>query len=268
MVDPLRQLGAELESLDRAVRKIKALHVNVKDTKENVRATIYRYFNERRPGLVNSVGDDSVLTRLDSEMHELLRCTQQRTSVKDYRDLLRRAHEALSELELRLIRPKPQASAPPTHNRQHQQILEMLEGVCPSAGRSFRQGLNDFSDADRRSWRGTAVEFREALREVLDQLAPDEQVKAQPSYKQEPNIDGPTMKQKAVFVLKSRRPKDPQVKAFVEAIDVVENLIGKFVRAVYTRSALSVHTPSSRDDVRRIRDYVSLVLVELLEVSL
>lgn len=268
MIGPLHQLGAELESLARAVRKIKALHVNVKNIKENVRATIYRYFNERRTGLANSVGDDSVLTRLDSEMHELLRCTQRRTPVKDYQHILRRAHEALSELELRLIRPKPQALAPPTHDGQYQKILETLDRVCPSAGRSFQQGLNDFSDVDRRSWRGTAVEFREALREVLDQLAPDKAVTAQPGYKQERDTDGPTMKQKAVFVLKSRRPKDPQVKAFTEAIDVVENLIGKFVRAVYARSSLSVHAPTSCDEARRIRDYVSLVLVELLEVSL
>ena len=268
MIDALRQLEAELATLTRAVRKIKALHVNAKDAKENVRATVYRYFNEWRPGLVNSVGGDSVLTRLDSEMHELLRCTQRRTPVKDYQDLLKRAHEALSELEMCLIKPKPQELVSPTYNGQHQKILEMLEKVCPSAGRSFQQGLNDFSDQDRRSWRGTAVEFREALREVLDQLAPDEQVRVQPGYKQEPDTDSPTMKQKAVFVLKSRRPKDPQVKAFAEAIDIVENLIGKFVRAVYTRSTLSVHTASSRDEVGRIRDYVSLVLVELLEVSL
>ncbi len=267
MTDQLRQLEAELGLLDQAVRKVKARHINVKGIKESVRATIYRYFDESRLGLVNPASDNSALSRLDSEMQELLRCTQRRTPVKDYRDLLKRAHGALSELELYLISPRPQASAPPTDG-QHHEILETLEKICPSAARSFQQGLSDLFDPTRKSWRGTAVEFREALREVLDQLAPDDQVMTQPGYKQEPDTDGPTMKQKAMFVLKSRRPKDPQVKAFAGAIDVVENLIGKFVRAVYTRSTLSVHTASSRDEVGRIRDYVSLVLVELLEVSL
>lgn len=266
MTDQLRQLRGELESLDRAVLQLKALHVNVKDIKEEVRAAVYRYFRDWRPGLVSAVGDDSIFTRLDSEMQELLRCTQRRTLVKDYRDFLRRARESLSELELRLIKPKPKASASPTYDGQHQRILQTLERVCPSASRSFQQGLDDLSDTDRKSWRGTAVEFREALREVLDQLAPDGQVMAQPGYKQEPDANGPTMKQKAVFVLKARRPKDPQVKAFAEAIDVIENLIGKFVRAVYTRSSLSVHTDPSPEEARRVRDYVSLVLVELLEV--
>ncbi|NBV25323.1 MAG: hypothetical protein EBS05_25845 [Proteobacteria bacterium] len=75
------------------------------------------------------------------------------------------------------------------------------------------------------------------------------------------------MKQKAIFILKSRRPKDPQVKAFGDAIDVVEELIGKFVRSVYTRSSVAVHVADSKEEAKKVRDYVALVLGELLEVK-
>jgi hypothetical protein len=75
------------------------------------------------------------------------------------------------------------------------------------------------------------------------------------------------MKQKAIFILKSRRPKDPQVKAFGDAIDVIEELIGKFVRSVYTRSSVAVHVADSKYEAKKVRDYVALVLGELLEVK-
>ncbi len=75
------------------------------------------------------------------------------------------------------------------------------------------------------------------------------------------------MKQKAVFVLRARRPKDPQTKAFKDAIDVVEGLIGNFARSVYTRSSVAVHVADSKDEASKVRDYVTLVLVELLETG-
>jgi predicted pPIWI-associating nuclease len=118
----------------------------------------------------------------------------------------------------------------------------------------------------RSSWRGTAVEFREALREVLDQLAPDAEVEAQSNFKREPDTKG-TMKQKAVFMLRARRTKKAQVKTFAEAFDVVDGLIGNLARSVYTRSSVAVHVADSREEARKVRDYVSLVLAELLEIG-
>ena len=75
------------------------------------------------------------------------------------------------------------------------------------------------------------------------------------------------MKQKAVFILHARRLKDPQLKSFTNVIDVIEEMIGKFVRSVYTRSSVAVHVSDSRDEARKVRDYVTLVLAELLEVT-
>ncbi len=75
------------------------------------------------------------------------------------------------------------------------------------------------------------------------------------------------MKQKAVFILRARPPKGPHAKTFGDAVDVIEESIGKFVKSVYTHSSVGVHVASSEGEVRRIRDYVTLVLAELLEVK-
>jgi len=265
--DTFNGLATELDSLGRIVQRIKARHVNTKAAKNRARSCVHLYFENARPLLSKLIGEDVTLTRLDNEMQELLRCTQRRALVADYRSLLKGAKEALSDLELkslgrRNITPSRTAAEP-----HHDRILEMLRKICPSAAVSYEQALCDLSDTTRKSWRGTAVEFREALREVLDLLAPTEDVRRQPGFKLEPDADGPTMKQKAVFILKSRRPKDPQIKSFADALDVVEESIGKFVRSVYTRSSLAVHVPHSADEAKKIRNYVSLVLAELLEIK-
>ena len=268
MNDLLQRLSDEADGLERSLRKIRALHVNRREPKDAIRSLARTYFGERRPAFAAFLQDDAKLLRLDTAFQELVRLAQTRTRVSDYQTATSELKRAIGELEVGLLLPRPPSVNQRPVSLHHQGIIESLRKISASAANSFDQGLIDLQAGDRKSWRGTSVEFREALRETLDILAPDKAVVGQPGFRLEPDTKGPTMKQKAVFVLKSRRPKDPQVKAFVEAIDVVENLIGKFVRAVYTRSALSVHTPSSRDEVRRIRDYVSLVLVELLEVSL
>jgi hypothetical protein len=261
------RLQTELDSLGRLVQRIKARHVNTKATKDRVRSCVHVYFENARPLLTKLVGEDVTLERFDNEMQELLRCTQRRAFVADYRSLLRGAREALSELELKSLgrhNPTPGNTSVEPH---HRRILEVLSKICPSAALSYEQALRDLSDAARKSWRGTAVELREALREVLDLLAPDEDVTKQPGFKLEPDTTGPTMKQKAVFILKSRRPKDPQIKSFASALDVVEESVGKFIRSVYTRSSLAVHVPDTIDEAKKIRNYVTLVLAELLEIK-
>lgn len=59
--------------------------------------------------------------------------------------------------------------------------LEMLAIEGPA--RSYRQAALDLDGEERISWRGTVADLREALREVLDFLAPDAQVMGQPGFR-------------------------------------------------------------------------------------
>jgi Predicted pPIWI-associating nuclease len=145
-------------------------------------------------------------------------------------------------------------------------IVETLRSVVPSAGLSYAQALYDLQSDSCLSWRGPAADLREALRETLDYLAPDDEVAAMAGYRQDPNVNGPTMKQKVHFVLKKRGAS----KAFTEpaeaATEAIDSTIGTFVRSVYTRSNVSTHTPTQKAEVARTRDFVRVVLCELLEI--
>lgn len=100
---------------------------------------------------------------------------------------------------------------------------------------------------NRKSYRGTAVEFRESL---LDTLAPGQNVKAQTGFKLEPDAKGPTMKQKTIFVLKARQASKNQIKPLADAVGIVEEFIGKFIRSVYERSSVATHTHTSFENQR------------------
>jgi hypothetical protein len=226
---------------------------------------VQQYFATWRPKLVDGFGAEEELVALDSALQNLLRHAQRRVSVQEYRATLNLITEQLRELELRslLIPSQTRSQFEP----QQTKILKSLRTINESAAKSYEQGLVDLQVGTRSSWRGTAVEFREALREVLDQLAPDAEVEAQPNFKREPDTKGPTMKQRAVFILRARRTKKAQVKTFAEAFDVVDGLIGNLARSVYTRSSVAVHVADSREEARKVRDHVSLVLAELLEIG-
>jgi Predicted pPIWI-associating nuclease len=266
VIQALGNIDGEVKSLQRLVSGVKAKHVNKKETIEAFRSFVYRYFSDIRPELLQVIGEPARLADLDVEMQELLRCTQRRASVSDYRFRLKQARNALSAIELLTVSARSFGPDQVADGRD-QAVLDSLKRICEAAATSYEQALIDLADANRKSWRGTSVEFREALREVLDTLAPDDAVTKQPGFKQEPNTKGPTMKQKGVFILRSRRPRDPEIKAFSDAINVIEELVGKLVRSVYTRSSVAVHIQMSRDEAVRIRDYVTLVLTELLEIK-
>jgi len=268
MSQQLQKLTSDAEKLERSLGKVKAKHVNRHGPKDAIRLIANDYFGESLGIFVARLGGETDLARLDASIQELVRLAQARTRVADYRASISEIKRASGELEIKLLKPANSV----VHGQsaiasQHQRIIQSLLKISVSAANSFEQGLLDLQFLTRKSWRGTSVEFREALRETLDALAPDDLLTKQPGFKLEPNTTKPTMKQKAVSILRARRPKDPQVKSFTDAVEVVEGLIGNFVRSVYTRSSVAVHVSDSIGEVRKVRDYVTLVLAELLEIG-
>jgi hypothetical protein len=76
------------------------------------------------------------------------------------------------------------------------------------------------------------------------------------------------MKQKAKYILKNRGLKGGQLSNPETVITNIEEMIGGVVRSVYTRSSVSTHTTTSREEVVRVYSWVRLVLCELLEIPL
>jgi len=118
----------------------------------------------------------------------------------------------------------------------------------------------------KHSFRGTAVELREAFRETLDQLAPDDAVTGQDGFALEKGQTKPTMKQKVRFILRSRRKGSTQRALAEKSLELVETLSGEIARAFYDRASLSAHVQTTRDEVLQLKRYVDTLLFDLLEI--
>jgi hypothetical protein len=233
--------------------------------RDQAKCLVRLYFGEFRSQVTKCGLSDELLSSLDTEMQELLRHAQNRTRKKKYSTTIRAIRKAVDQLELEMTF---RATAAPNEetgvDKQDLALLRTLETVCASAAASYRQGLEDLNEKARLSWRGTATEFREALRETLDVLAPDDAVKSQPDFRLEPNTNGPTMKQKTVFILKNRRERHAAIETAKNALDLIEEKMGSFLRSVYARSSASTHGSTTRQEAASIKDHVALLLSELL----
>jgi hypothetical protein len=265
MVAGLEELRYEFETLRKRLLRVKRHHVNRTEDKDAVRQFVGQYFAIHRGSLVSRVGADA-LRSLDGTMQELLRCAQRRTAVTRYRQLLGACEKGINQLESVGI-----ASFGPEHTsgsaEKERVLIETLERICASAAACYEQGLADLQHTGRKSWRGTVVEFREALRETLDTLAPDEDVTNSKGFQLEPGAKGPTMRQKVRFVLAARQLSRTQTKPAEEAVGAVEEAVGRLVRAVYDRASAGVHTTVGIEEARQVKEWVTLVLAELLEVG-
>jgi len=143
-------------------------------------------------------------------------------------------------------------------------IVEKLEAVVPSAALSYKQAIFDLRDDHRVSFRGPALELRESLREILDLLAPDNEVTCGTGYVQEKDRTGPTMKQKVRFIMK-KKEKRSSSEAPEQAVTAFEEAIAGLTRAVYDLSSKATHVAGERQAVIQLRRYVVAIFHEILE---
>lgn len=153
-------------------------------------------------------------------------------------------------------------SSPSCLTESEEKILHALTNRLPTAALSYEQALLDLSDLKRVSFRGTAHELREAVREVLDQLAPDEKVKNEPGFKFEKDRTKPTMKQKVRFIFKDRK-RTPTAE---DAVDAIAEVVASMARSTYDRGSMSAHTGQSKDEVLKVKRYAEAVLHDILEI--
>lgn len=158
----------------------------------------------------------------------------------------------------------PSGSPSPASSEEDEQIIAKLDVLVPSAALSYKQAVLDLKDGSRVSFRGPALELREALREILDHLAPDSDVTAAPGYAQEKERIGPTMKQKVRFIMK-KKGKRSSTDAPEQAATAFEEAIAALTRAVYEQSSKAAHAASERQTVIQLRRYVLAILHEITE---
>jgi hypothetical protein len=268
MLQSVRDLQALANQLESEVKKTRTKQIYQEPVRESARCVVDMYFRKTRPDLKQLSVSEELLLPADGVVHSLLETTHHRSAAKTYKDVVKAVHSSLRELEkLALVRDDGSpAINTPRVDTTDRAIIETLQKLLPSAACSYEQAIRDLSSGARLSWRGPATDLREALRETLDHLAPDANVTAQPGFKLEANTSGPTMKQKVRYILRQRGMSKGAIDTPESAVEAVEQAVGTFVRSVYSRSSISTHTPTDKNEVLRIRDWVRVVLVELLEL--
>jgi hypothetical protein len=167
----------------------------------------------------------------------------------------------------------PEASAPakasqasPSFSDTEEKILRSLTDRLPLAALSYQQALFDLADTKRVSFRGSAHELREAVREVLDQLAPDGDVMNAPGFMLEKDRNKPTMKQKVRFILKARKRGSTESDTTEHAADTIDALVASMTRSVYDRGSRSAHSERCEWELAQLKCNVDAILHDLLEL--
>lgn len=259
-------------NLRKGISRSRAMNVNAADLREQAIQLSRLYFREVRPNLRVLAVDSKDVERFDELMKSLLRLSNAGNSKSSYNKLFKsletNIHLMTERIELRLSEIEFLARSPQVSvlSNQEMAICETLTRIAPTAARSYQQAIVDLSDRNRISYRGPANELREALRETLDKLAPDDEVVAQPGFKLEADQTKPTMKQKTRFILKKRQLPRNAMSSPEEAIQILEERVGTFARATHERASISAHVQSERSEVNNVRNYVNAVLAELLEL--
>jgi hypothetical protein len=267
MIDSIRELQESVFDLKKSIRAVKSKQVTSRIIKEDVRKIVDSYFRNIRSLINETQSADPMILASDATMHSLLEASHLNSSVNTYIQLLKKLDGELIALEKYALLIGHHKRTVPPFEPSDVQIIKTLNDLLPSAGHSYQQALVDLSSESRLSWRGPATDLREALREVLDHLAPDEVVVGQTGFKLDPDTNGPTMKQKVRYILRQRKMNSGKIQPVETAAEAVDEILASFVRSIYTRSSVSTHTPTDIGEVRRVRDLVRVALREILSLA-
>jgi len=256
------------ESYEGALSRSKAKNVNTSALRQQAREFVRdSYFREARPALQRLGATDATTQDLDAEMQRLIGLSAGKNSKASHQKLVKNIKARRKTIETGLeflIGVESPAAATPSGIESA--ILGTLERMVPTAGASYRQALHDLEQQGRGSYRGTAAELREVVREVLDHLAPDEAVMAASGFKLEEGLKGPSMKQKVRFILKARRVPEAGMRPAEDSVRHLDESIPSLGRSVYNRASMDAHTARSKEEVLNLKLYADAVLGELLEI--
>lgn len=260
-------LVLKVQALGKALAKSAVVNVSAAAPRKAAKDLVQSYFRVAR-GELEGLGIAD-LEELDAEFQTLLqlanRVSRRSTLIKIVRDIRNTLESIEGQREMAIgAAARSHVSNTNQLTSQEQQIIATLQTLVPAASLSYQQAVQDLQQLGRLSFRGTAAELREALREVLDHLAPDEAVSAAPGFKLEAQQTGPTMRQKARFILRSRGQAKNAIETAEKAVELIDELVASLVRSTYTRASISTHTTPTVAEVRRIKGYVDTLLLDLL----
>jgi len=267
MADAITILGRLSEGLssvasDLANKKLKLAAPN--RTQPIFRPMAQSYFEFVRPELQDSNCRDGLIAEFDGALQKLIDLATQPRDKAMYAPPIDKLGPLMVEATIHLMKARgvPRLLLSETERG----ILRTLEQMLPASGNSYEQTLRDLAQGTRVSWRGTAAEIREVLREAIDHLAPDSKVTATQGFRLESNRVGPTQKQKVTYILKARRSGSKAISTAAGTLQTVDESVAALARTTYSRGAASAHTSPAPAEIRNLKRYVDALLAELLEI--
>ncbi len=258
--------------LRQRVNASRAVNVNSQVQRTSARELAQDYFRNIRPELRRLAIPDSNITDLDYLLTRLLRLSSSPNAKSTYLALLQSTQSTVEAVEIQRELRIGEISFEAQNETKYQSsdretlIYETLLKIVPTAGRSYRQALIDLSDNGRVSYRGPANDLREALREIVDRLAPDSDVEGMEGFKYEKDQTKPTRQQKVRFILRSRGLSAKEVKIPATLIEIIEDRVAVIASTTFTDANIVAHVQVEREQVIRIKDEVDFVLSEILEI--
>lgn len=259
------ELLDSVSNFRKVLSKKTSININSQELKADAVDIAKDYFSRMRSYIEENGLGGELLSELDKEFQDLLRLTQGNYRRTLYLKLLKNIETNAKNLSIiDVVRPKAKNQFADSDDL----LLQTLDSILPTAALSYKQALYDLNICDHKvSFRGTASELREALRETLDHLAPDKDVMKENGFKLEVNQTKPTMKQKVRYILKKRNLNDTKRLPSEKSVEMVDEIVGQMARAIYNRASLSTHLQTSKAEVLQIKRYIDIVFHEVLELE-
>jgi hypothetical protein len=261
----LDEMTQQLAALSGAANSGRSKYLTVSNAQPIARAIATIYFETIRPDLDAAKSRSGLVEEIDFVVQQLLLLASGQREKQAYIGQLNELRPLLLEATIALM--KSRGSAQLVLSQTERAILDTLVTLLPSCAASYEQALRDLGQGARVSWRGTASELRETLREVIDHLAPDEKVSGAPNFQPEVGQNRPTQKQKVRYILKARRSSGAAVAVAEASLNTVDEAVAALARSTYQRGSASTHTGTSGKEIKSLKRYVDALLAELLEVS-
>jgi len=261
----LDQISEDVTKLAASITGSRGKSVPLATVQPIARVVARAYFESVRPELQSVQNRSNLVEGIDSVLQQILQLATAPREKEVYSGLIAELRPYLLEATIDLM--KARGSPRLILSQTERAIIETLGRMLPSSSASYEQALWDVAQGGRVSWRGTATELREVLREVMDHLAPDDKVLATPNFQLEQGRTTPTQKQKVRFILRARRSSSTAVSVAEGSLETVEEAVAALARSTYQRGSVSTHTPSNAKEIRSLKRYVDALLAELLEIA-
>ena len=261
-ITALEQLTARVSNLGMIVVGSRGKSIPPERVRRLVKSIAVSYFASVRDPVVSADESGKLVAELDRVIRNLI---QLPNAVREKTAYVGQLNELKQHLEDATIAVMLSRGTPTLVLSQTEKgILTTLDKMLPNSARSYEQVLRDISHGSRVSWRGTAAELREVLREVMDHLAPDDKVMAAPGFQLEGDLRRPTQMQKIRFILKARNARSGATATATAALQTVEETIATLARSTYQRGSGVAHSSADGSEVRKFKGYVDALLAELL----